>query len=30
VNAPLPPDQTTIGIKYTGSKKLVLLRTSFE
>jgi hypothetical protein len=28
--APLPPDKTTIGVRYTGSKKLVLLKTTFE
>jgi hypothetical protein len=30
VTAPLPPDATNVAVRFTGSKKLVLLKTSFE
>jgi len=30
VNAALPQDKTALAVRYTGSKKLVLLKTSFE
>ena len=30
ISVPLPPDRTNLGVHITGSRSLVLLRTSFE